>query len=289
MKMAWICPQWARPECLRSIVRQFLAQDYPAEDLQLIILDDSGQFDTQAGDRWRIINVRESMEQMRMNPLVDSRIASFRRNRPFDSLPEKYNALLDLVPPDVDGVAVIETDDLYGPLHTAACAAALRRGHWCKPSRVLSDFAPLEGEPADGRFHASLAFRRQWLLDQGGWPETPRADFDQQLIAKLTRIEPPVDPLTLPLPGLEGVLMRRKFPMTYHFTWGSSGHTHAQAVTHGPDDVDWLQRARAAAGPISYIGKLFPDVDRPPVVLHEVRQPRDLREFATCGSFDGES
>lgn len=234
MRLCWICPTWNRPKCLANLVRQFLAQDYPRNELQLIILDDAGQYETQAGDRWQLISV----------------------STPFDSLPTKYNALLDLVPQGVEGIVIAEDDDEYHPLHSAACAAALKLGLWCKPSRVRSDFAPITGEPSDGRFHASMAFRREWLIGHGGWPETRRADFDQQFIHKLTAIAPPVDPLTLRHPGLAGLLMRRKFPMTYRFTWGSSGHAHAQSLTRGPDDEGWLERARAAARPVHYVGKL---------------------------------
>lgn len=263
MKLCWICPTWNRPKCLVNLVQQFLAQDYPADDLQLIILDDAGQYDTQEGDRWQIVTVPTA----------------------FTTLTAKYNALLRLVPADCEGVVVAEDDDGYEPLHTAACAAALAVGFWCKPSRVRSDFEPSVGEASDGRFHASLAFRRDWLIGHGGWPETPRADFDQRLISYLQNFAQPVDPLTLMLPNLEGLLMRRKFPMTYRFNWGSSGHTHAQAFTRGPGDEGWLGRARAAAGRIQYVGQLFPL----PETQRHTLQERDVSQFATSGSFDGES
>lgn len=276
MKLCWICPTWNRPECLRNLVRQFLAQDYPRDKLQLIILDDAEQYETQNGDRWKIV----SLKRVIVDPA-------------FSTLPAKYNALLKLVPIDCDAVVIAEDDDDYHPLHTAACAAALRHANWCKPSRVRSDFAP-SGEPADGRFHASLAMRRDWLMSHGGWPISNRADFDQQLIAKLTAIEPPADPLSCRLPGLQGVLMRHCYPMTYTFRWGSSGHTHAQAYTRGPDDCDWLQRARGASGPVEYVGKLFPDeqASETQTVRESCRERmtrRDLSQFAMSGSFDGES
>lgn len=261
MKLCWICPTFGRPECLRQAIADFLAQDYDRDELSMLILDDAGQYENQTGDRWQIVS----------------------RDTPFQSLPGKYNALLGLVPRDVEGVVICEDDDRYHALHSQAVAAALQRGCWCKPSRVLSDFAPITGESADGRFHASLAFRRDWLISHGGWPETKRADFDQQLIRYLSNFAQPVDPLTLLLPGLPGVLMRRKFPMTYYFSWGSSGHTHAQSVMRGPDDEGWLARARAAAGPIDYVGKLFQSSRR------TSPEPRDIGYFATPGNFDGEN
>lgn len=237
MNLCWICPTWNRPKCLANLVRQFLSQEYDRGQLELVILDDAQQYTQQFGGepgrRWYL----------------------FCEPQPFKTLPEKYNALLKLAAP-ADAVIVAEDDDEYHPLHTAACAAALEHGEWCKPSRVRSDFAP-QGEPADGRFHASLAFRREWLLANGGWPDTSLPDFDQQLIRKLTKIEPPVDPLRIRQPGLVGTLMRRTFPMTYKFCWGSTQHSHAQASARTPADQDWLERARTAAGKIHRIDKLL--------------------------------
>jgi hypothetical protein len=66
---------------------------------------------------------------------------------------------------------------------------------WSKPSFVLSSYTGrLEQEDATGRFHASLAFRREIFDRIGGWPLTKRGDFDQQLIARLHAIEAPGDP-----------------------------------------------------------------------------------------------
>jgi hypothetical protein len=46
------------------------------------------------------------------------------------------------------------------------------------PGRVVE-------EPAQGRFHGSIGFRRSLCERIGGWPETLRADFDQQMLARL--------------------------------------------------------------------------------------------------------
>jgi hypothetical protein len=57
---------------------------------------------------------------------------------------------------------------------------------------VLSSYTGrLEQEDATGRFHASLAFRREIFDRIGGWPLTKRGDFDQQLITRLHVIEAP--------------------------------------------------------------------------------------------------
>ena len=58
-----------------------------------------------------------------------------------------------------------------------------------RSSSVLSTYTGKhEVEDAIGRFHASLAFRREVFDRIGGWPLTKRGDFDQQLIARLTAI-----------------------------------------------------------------------------------------------------
>ena len=66
---------------------------------------------------------------------------------------------------------------------------------WSKPSFVLRSYIgrPTQND-ANGRFHASLAFRREIFDRIGGWPLTKRGDFDQQLIARLHAIEDPGAP-----------------------------------------------------------------------------------------------
>jgi len=60
---------------------------------------------------------------------------------------------------------------------------------------VLSrDAERLEQEDATGRFHASLASRREIFDRIGGRPLTRRGDFAQQLIARINAIEAPGDP-----------------------------------------------------------------------------------------------
>lgn len=236
MRLVWLCPTWNRPRCLAGLVRQFLDQDYPAEQLELLILDDAGQYENQTGDdghggkRWRLVSF----------------------NQPFPSLPQKYNAMLDMV--ESDGVVIAEDDDLYSPLHSAACAAALALGEVSKPSKVITHYGgKVNIEDATGRFHASIAVRTEFLRSLGGWPITHRADFDLQLLAKLASHGKVIDPLTCRHQWRMGW---RNFEPTYTFRWETSQHTHAQAYGRGPSDEGWLERARAAAGAIVHHGRL---------------------------------
>ena len=84
-------------------------------------------------------------------------------------------------------------------------------------------------EDAKGRFHASLAFRREVFDRIGGWPLTKRGDFEQQLIAQQTAIEAPGDPCQLDSPS-------------YIFRWSQTNAYHGQAFMRGPDDEGWYER-----------------------------------------------
>lgn len=225
MRATWITPTWNRPKLLGQLVRQFLDQTYDAEQLDMLILDDAGQYHTQ---------------------LIDKRIHLISFYRPFATLPEKYNALLGMI--DHEGCVVIaEDDDLYAPDHTLRHVQALEKSNWSKPSRVWTDVGGVKQiEPAAGRFHASIAARVPFLRSTGGWPITRRADFDLMLLARLSHFGGnPADPAGTADP-------------TYTFTWEKTGHYHAQAYGRGPDDENWLSRAREAAGPIHFVEDLRP-------------------------------
>ena len=222
-----LCPTYRRPARLvANAIACFDRQTYPAAYRRLIVLDDSGGLVPQCGPGWQIVSV------------VDR----------YPTLPAKYNALVALAA-GADALAVWEDDDIYLPWHLEAHAAALARAPWSHPKRVWSLYGgSLHQEPAGGRFHAALAFRRDALLDKaiGGWIETPRGDFDQQLLAALSRrFGTPGDPC-------DG------FAPSYVFRWGSTGSYHGQAFMGG-DGIkgDWYARIPEGAsliqGSSSYI------------------------------------
>jgi hypothetical protein len=85
------------------------------------------------------------------------------------SLPEKFNAIAGLAKGDI--LVVWEDDDIYLPHHISTHVRAMEGRLWSKPSFVLSSYTGrLEQEDATGRFHASLAFRREIFDRIGGWP-----------------------------------------------------------------------------------------------------------------------
>ncbi|MBT9153053.1 MAG: hypothetical protein DDT35_01280 [Firmicutes bacterium] len=143
------------------------------------------------------------------------------------TLPAKYNALAALAV-GADILVVWEDDDIYFPWHIEAHVLALASHDWSYPSQVWSLYGgTLHQEPSGGRFHASLAFRRSALEAVGGWPDTPRGDFDQQLIARFRkRFGEPADPGQLP---------------SYVFRWGSTGSYHSQSFMAGTGG-EWYDR-----------------------------------------------
>jgi hypothetical protein len=198
-----LCPTYRRPKLLENSIDCFLAQNYPADRRELIVLDDAGELPNQTGGGWQIISIA----------------------RRFRSLPEKFNALAGLARGEI--LVVWEDDDIYLPHHISGHVAAMEGHLWSKPSRVLSDYTgQIEEEDATGRFHASLAFTRLAFEQVGGWPLTLRGDFDQQLVARLNGLGIAADPCSVASPS-------------YVFRWGSTGAYHGQALMRGPEDELW--------------------------------------------------
>jgi len=227
MNVVCLCPTYsARPAVLvGNSIACFEAQTH--SNATLIVYDDTGHFRPTSGKRWRL--------------------ESEAKRQP--TLSEKYNRMVEMAG-DVDAFIVWEDDDIYLPWHVEACVEALKQGPWVHPERVLSLYPgePIE-EPAAGRFHASLAFRRGALAEIGGWPATARGDFDQQLIRNLgNRFGPPADPC-------------KHFPPSYVFRWASTGCPHGQSFMRSAADEEWYERA-AEQEPASGPREVVPAMDR---------------------------
>lgn len=221
-----LCPTFRRPELVANALACYLAQDYPNDRRELLILDDGDQFPSQYGVGWELISLR----------------------RRFRSLPEKFNALAGLARGDI--LVVWEDDDIYLPWHITAHVEALQRGcRFSKPSQVLTHVGnALRHEPADGRFHASIAFTRDALESVRGWPLTRRGDFDQSLLARLAGEGPTGDPCAVR-------------PPSYMFRWESTKAYHGQELMRSPDDEGWYERA-STLGDKKSTPCLVPEFDR---------------------------
>jgi len=230
-----LMPTYGRPKMVENTIACFLAQDYPAERRHLLILDDAGQIPPQKGDGWEVFSTAERF------PSLPAKYAELLRlprqlTRPIGSYADTADVQGDIVdswnhraevPLVPDAYAVWDDDDIYLPWHLAAHAEILQEHGWSHPSRVWSTYTGRpELENAAGRFHGSLAVRRELMKQIGGWPETPRADFDQQMLWRLADAEPAGDPTTVAVPS-------------YVFRWGSTRHPHCQGFMRSPDNTTW--------------------------------------------------
>lgn len=173
MKIAAICCTYKRPKELATAIECFRRQDYPPELRELIVLDDAGQHENQAGDGWRIVSL----------PVR------------FRTLGEKRNASAALVSPDVEAYCVWDDDDVYLPWHVSAAAAALSDADYTIPTMLFVDKRNrLERKPNQYLFHGAWAFRRAAFEQVGGYPWI-QSGQDQGLLrrfkaAKLRRADP---------------------------------------------------------------------------------------------------
>ena len=198
MKIAAVCCTYLRPKQLGHLIRCFQLQDYPAEQRELVILDDAGQYDNQQGHRWRLIST----------------------NRRFPTLGEKRNAATALVSDDVEAVAVWDDDDLYLPWALRACVAALRIAPWSRPSLVLHPRkdGSLRQHETGGLFHGGWAYARKVFREVRGYPAINNGE-DQAFARRMKRAGvQESDPIRL---GLKPF---------YVYPWGTGGW-HLSAIS----------------------------------------------------------
>jgi hypothetical protein len=81
----------------------------------------------------------------------------------------------------------------------------------------------------------------------GGWVQTKRADFDQQMIARLRADEEPGDPCTFRLLGVPVLgdpleSTQQIVSPGYVYRWQSTGSGHCSGLTRSPESEDWYDR-----------------------------------------------
>jgi glycosyltransferase involved in cell wall biosynthesis len=164
MKLAALCCTFHRPHLLGQLVESFLRQDYPRHLRELVILDDAGQYENQAGEGWRLISVP----------------ARFR------TLGEKRNACAALASPDAEGFLVADDDDVYLPHWFSTQAEALKKADWSRPSLVLLAHGDgLKEHDTGGLYHGGWAFRREAFDWVRGYAALNNGE-DQDLARRLT-------------------------------------------------------------------------------------------------------
>jgi len=156
----------------------------------------------------------------------------------FQSLPAKYNWLLRMATKWGADIALVwEDDDIYLPWHISSYVECMN-GQWAHPNKVWSLYTgQLELESAAGRFHASLGFDMGFIKSVGEWPLTQRADFDQQLLYRLTAASQPNRPDDHRVPS-------------YVYRWGSTHADHGSGRMKGPEDTQWYDNTPIAESPL---------------------------------------
>lgn len=169
MKITAFCPTLNRPELLGRMIKCFEHQTY--QNRELVILDDSGQYENQSGDRWHLISVP----------------------RRFRSLGEKNNAAIAMASADTEAYAKADDDDIYMPWWLEALVEGLQRGQICQP-RLAIDF--VDGEwvqsetfnrriPKRFAYHGCWGYRRTLIERTGGYRPLFAGDdqeFDRRLL-----------------------------------------------------------------------------------------------------------
>lgn len=230
MNLLCLCPTYGRRrELLENTLACFFHQDYPPEKRRLILFDDLG---TLASTKCDIPSVIILSQSQRCSSIAD-----------------KYRVILERIDSNsYDAVIVWDDDDIYLPWHLRAHAAVLAGHGWSKPSWIWSAYHnPPQLESAAGRFHGSIAIRRDLLNRIGGWVQTKRADFDQQMISRLRQEEPLGDPcfdhcFDVPVTAAPTGYSRAIQSPGYVYRWQSTRASHCSGWMWSPENEDWYNR-----------------------------------------------
>lgn len=229
MKIVCLCPTYGRhPDLLRNTLACFMAQTY--KNSFLFFYDDLGNIEPFAGTDWGVISTPNRSPH----------------------LPHKYHTMLQIMDDmnvACDAVAIWDDDDVYLPHHLQAMADTLQSRPWSKPSYVFSTYGAPEGEtalePATGRFHGSMGIRLEYLRERGGWPQSDRATFDQEIIKELDA-KKPGDPLD-------------KWDPSYVYRWADTGAVHCSGLMGDPQ---WYAKVPVQYDEKIHAGELSPAWDR---------------------------
>lgn len=211
MKIAALCPTYNRPRLLGQMIKMFELQDYP--NRELIVLDDANQYGNREGDRWRIISVAER----------------------YRSVEAKRNAMAQLT--DADFLAVWDDDDIYLPWALSACVHALAHRAWVRPSQVLEWEGPGKWKRCrshtlgreDFCYGGCWAYRREWFLSTGGYPEAHGNGGDWKWATTQAKLVPSGDTICA------------EYPDPYYcYSRDQSGSWHASELGQGESGYESL-------------------------------------------------
>jgi len=199
MHLVALCPTYGRPSLVRSALALFLGQTLrPGDSAHLLIYADDGLLPSQSGGT---------------SPLTWEVMAT----DTWIPLTAKYAPMLAHAG-HADAWVVWDDDDIYLPWHLQAHAEALVDGEWSHPSRAWSTYGGLHLRPlAHRHYHGALAVSGPLMAELGGWPQTDRSNYDQQMLAAcLHTAGPPSDPC-------------HHAPSSYCYRWADTGRDHCSA------------------------------------------------------------
>lgn len=235
MKIACLCPTYKRPELLANAYACFRAQTPTAAIYRLFVIDDAAQHCYHDRDDLMLVSTGQR----------------------YPTLPAKYNALMRLADDAwfPDAYAIWEDDDVFLPDHLARMAAAFLDGwHYYRTRDVYSNYMCAKDgavlrEGAAGRFHSSWGMTRRAMETIGGYPQSARLTFDQELGAALSRVCPkgPIDA-----------------DPQYVYRWGNGIYHGSQAGDGGYQQL-WDELGRM---PAPYVGSLVPKFDEETAAIY---------------------
>lgn len=178
LRMCWCVCTYGRPELLARVIHAFERQTYA--NRYMIILDDGHQFTAQTGDRWELISAGTRMP----------------------TLGVKRNAIATFAALcGEEALCPVDDDDLPLPWHTEACAAAIEKAEWCRPSVILANYAHGAALPEgtfqptytghrmdhskERMYHPSWAIRTDTFWRMGGYPTAHSGNEDKALMLKM--------------------------------------------------------------------------------------------------------
>lgn len=131
-----------------------------------------------------------------------------------------------------DAICVLDDDDVYLPNFLKHHAEVLKSGaRWSYPEKVFSTFGQaLRTEDAGGRFWASAAYSRSLFTEVGGFGDSARADFDQNMLSSAR---------ALAEPG------RQTIPQ-YVYNWEVTQDSHVSGLMTGQADTSWYKGCSVA-------------------------------------------
>lgn len=183
-KIGFTCCTYQRPDQLARMIGCYLQfESYSNIELELVVLDDAGQYEPAT---WEGADGR--------------RVRIYSRTERFQTLGEKRNFAAGLLDPHTDLLFVLDDDDVYLPHHLVQCLEAFIRWEHDHPdplalARPYSAFLRLADGVKEVRtgnvFHSGFAIDYSDFGFVGGYPNTSDGE-DVGLVKRFTEMGLPI-------------------------------------------------------------------------------------------------